>query len=668
MKKEIKEFQNCLRLQIIPDEFADERIDRLVSHCKKFGFNNVILLINGEDFFLGHITVDEVRPFVETAKKAAEKLRQSGISVSLHNWIGVGHADRGVGIKKEQNFTTMVDFNGREQIGTVCPNCENWRKYFHEYLGYLISEIKPDYYWIEDDFRLHNHTPLEWGGCFCKLHIDEFNKALGTSYTREEFCKKAFAKGKLNPERKAWLDSETKTMISLGAHFRKSVKDANEQTRLALMSSFPTSHCLEARDWNGIFEAISGDEEKINRIHLPGYFEISGKDYMYGINSISMAIRAFCPSDTHIMPELENGPIAHFRKTARYVRFQIEAALPLCLSGMTYNIYDNVGNGSIEEYGFAKEVKDVTPYMQAVMNEKISYSDLKGVIIPIDEKITYHKEIKNSFYDLETNLFNTAGYVSAMGLSFKFSKDKAFKDETVFLFGDSVYLFDDAEIAALFRDNKVVLDGGAVLLLKERGLLSLIGAENAELYKAESGYQSYEEIEGDEEIFSVKNFRASGRSAAGDFVKIDYTDSVAPLTRVYKSDRSLGWPSFVKRDNTLIVPFVIDKVLLSQFSELRHYLLTKFVKEQSKIIVDSKGECVNPYLYSGENGTHLVLINGSLENFEKTEFFIKGVEFEKIVAIDRDGAHREVAFTNKDGHITLDRPLEYMSSAVYKLM
>jgi hypothetical protein len=102
------------------------------------------------------------------------------------------------------------------------------------------------------------------------------------------------------------------------------------------------------------------------------------------------------------MPELENGPIAIFRKSARYVGFQIESALPLCLSGMTYNIYDNVGNGAIEEYGFAKEVKEITPYMQAVMNEKISFADLKGVVIPIDEKITYHKEIKNSFYDLET--------------------------------------------------------------------------------------------------------------------------------------------------------------------------------------------------------------------------------------------------------------------------
>ena len=668
MKTEICDFQNCLRLQIIPDEFADERIERLTEHCKKFGFNNVILLINGEDFFLGHTTIEEIRPFVKTAKKAAEKLRQNGIGVSLHNWISIGHADRGVGVREDQDFTTMVDFNGREQNGTVCPNCENWREYFKEYLGYLISEIKPDYYWIEDDFRLHNHAPLEWGGCFCPIHIEEFNKALGTSYTREEFCKKAFSKGKLNPERKAWLDSETKTMISLGAFLRKSVKDANKETCLALMSSFPISHCLEARDWSGIFDAISGDEIKINRIHLPGYLEISGKDYMYGINSISMAIRAFCPPDTHIMPELENGPIAIFRKSARYVGFQIESALPLCLSGMTYNIYDNVGNGAIEEYGFAKEVKEITPYMQAVMNEKISFADLKGVVIPIDEKITYHKEIKNSFYDLETNLFNTAGYAGAMGLSFKFSKEKSFKNETVFLFGDSVYLFNDAELEALFKDNSVVIDGGAVMLLKERGMLCLIGAENAEVYRAESGYQSYEEIVGDEKIFSVENFRASGRVAAGDFVKVDYTDGIIPLTRVYKSDRSLGWVSFVKRDNILIIPFIIDKVLLSQFSELRRHLLTEFVDSQSGAIVDSKSECINPYLYSGENGTHLILVNGSLENFHKTEFFIKGIEFEKIVSVDRDGVLREVEFINKNGLVTIEKPFGYMSTQTFKLI
>ena len=44
MKSNFAEFQNCLRIQITPDEYANERILDLVLHCKKFGFNNVIFL------------------------------------------------------------------------------------------------------------------------------------------------------------------------------------------------------------------------------------------------------------------------------------------------------------------------------------------------------------------------------------------------------------------------------------------------------------------------------------------------------------------------------------------------------------------------------------------------------------------------------------------------
>ena len=193
MNKKFSVFQNCLRMQIIPDEYQDERIERLVLHCNKYKINNVILNVNAEDLFAGHLTPKEISPWARTAKKAAEKLRKENISIGLHHWITIGHLDRGIPLSEGQNFTTMVDFNGKRSQSVVCPLCENWRAHFTELLGYLIREIKPDFYWLEDDFRLHNHSPLEWGGCFCEKHIAEFNRALGTAYTREEFCEKAFS-------------------------------------------------------------------------------------------------------------------------------------------------------------------------------------------------------------------------------------------------------------------------------------------------------------------------------------------------------------------------------------------------------------------------------------------------------------------------------------------
>lgn len=670
MNNDFSRFQNCLRIQITPDEYADERIDGLVAHCQKFGFTNVVFLTAGEEFFLGHVTVEEIKPWVEVAKKAASILRENGISVSLHHWIGIGHLDRGIGLKEGQNFTTMVDFNGRRSISVACPLDENWQKHFYRLIGYMIAEIRPDYYWVEDDFRLHNHAPLEWGGCFCEKHLEQFNQRLSASYTRAEFCEKAFQTGAPTKERKAWLDVSRKTMLDYAALIYKTVKDANQTTNVALMTSFPEEHCLEARDWTGLFEIFSGGKEKLNRIHLPGYFERSGKEYMYDFNAVSMAIRAFSPPDTKILPEMENGSTAVFRKTARFLGFQLEAAIPLCLSGMTYNIYDLVGNGAIEEYGFAGEMQRLTPYMQAVMETGAAYSDLRGVVIPISETIVYDKKIEKNFYDLKTNLFNTAAYASSLGLSFCYSKEKAFENETVFLFGDAVYLFTDKELGALFENNRVVVDGGAALLLKERGLLRLIGASDARLYRAETGYQTYEQVAGDEEILGVKGFRASCRIAAGDFVKVNYQDesAIEVLTRVHKADGSISWNSFVRGKNFLVNPFVVDKKLYTQFCELRRHFVAGFAEETQSALVDSRFEGVYPYLYQGDKQSVVMLVNATLENFDKTTFFIKGVAFDRVLSVDKDGVTREVAFEKRGDELIVDRPFSYMSTATLKLI
>ena len=668
MKTNSNDFKNCLRIQITPDEYSDMRIQGLVEHCKKFGFTNVIFLTTGEEFFLGHVTIEEIKPWVDVLKKATIILRENDIEVSLHHWIGIGQLDRGIGLKRGQNFTTMVDFNGKKSTSVACPLDENWQKHFSTLLGYLVKEIKPAYYWVEDDFRLHNHAPLEWGGCFCDKHIDMFNKKLNTNYNREEFCKKAFKKGKPTKERKVWLDCSRQTMIDYATLILNIIKTANSDTKIALMTSFPEEHCLEARDWNKLFEIFSGGKEKLNRIHLPGYFERSGKDYMYDFNAISMAIRALSPTDTQILPELENGSINLYRKNARFLGFQLESAIPLCLSGMTYNIYDPVGNGAVESFGYAQEVKRLNPYLQAIVNTGVNYSNLKGVIVPIDEKIVYYKNIENDFYDLRTNLFNTAAYVSALGLSFQYSTKKSFKDEIVFLYSDAIYCFTKVQLEKIFKENYVVIDGGAILLLKERGLLSLIGAVDAKLYNSESGYQTYEQIVGETEIYGIKGFRASCRMAAGNFVKIDYEKDIEPLTRVYNADGAISWNGFVQNEKILINPFVVDKKLYTQFSELRRYFISNFVENKAKKLLNTRFSGINGYLFNNKKESIVMLVNGTLENFDNVEFYIKGIEFSKILAIDKDGQTREVHFEYNNDILCIKRELPYMSTVTFKFV
>ena len=54
----------------------DIRINDLAEHCIKYGFDNVMLMINQEEFNLGHIPLDKARPWIAVIKKAAERLRE----------------------------------------------------------------------------------------------------------------------------------------------------------------------------------------------------------------------------------------------------------------------------------------------------------------------------------------------------------------------------------------------------------------------------------------------------------------------------------------------------------------------------------------------------------------------------------------------------------------
>lgn len=64
-----KEFLHCLRIQFPPNHHEDERIEEVVEFCQKFGFKNVMLFINAEEYHVGHMTKEEALPWLKTIKK-----------------------------------------------------------------------------------------------------------------------------------------------------------------------------------------------------------------------------------------------------------------------------------------------------------------------------------------------------------------------------------------------------------------------------------------------------------------------------------------------------------------------------------------------------------------------------------------------------------------------
>lgn len=662
-----KTFHNCLRLQITNDINQDDRIASAVEHCVKYGFDNVMLMLNAEEFNIGHITLEEAEPWINVLVKAKKRFEEAGVSVSVNNWMEMGHLGRGRTLKQGQNFTTMVDAFGLKNDLVTCPLCENWLNYYTEYVKTLVSKLKPDTFWIEDDFRLHNHPPMRGIGCFCEKHMELFNKKLGANYTREELVEKIFASGGLNKEREVWLDENGETIYAALEKIVSAVRQASPSTDVAIMSSSPAVHCVEGRDWNKFLNILSGGGAKINRIHLAFYEETSGKEALYNFNTYAMAMRALCPPETVVLPETEHCSACLYRKSARFLRFHLEAAMPLVLSGMTYSLYDFVANGTRDSFGFGKVIKEQRPYQQAILNLKLKFSEINGVIVPIDGRAAYKKSIEKSANDLFPKEYSAAAFLAGQGIAYKYSQSKSFSGEVVFLSGSSADYFTNDELVKLFENNFIILDGSCALRLKKRGMLWLIAADDAQLKPVESGYQTYQECDDGAVIDGVKNLRASLRQLSGDFVKISYNKEVTVHTSAYNEYMQRLAPAIVSGNNFTILPFVIEnECLFTLFCDLTRYYLTQAVIKHKSNYIVAENAGVNPYLFKTKSGYLLMLVNGNVDTFDKTVFY-SNIDFSNLKVIRRSGNIENVDFEKEGDKITINENFEYLSNSIFIL-
>lgn len=663
-----EKFLHCLRVAVTPDENVEKRTQNIIRHCKKYGFGNVMLFINAEEFNYGHMTVKEAKPWLNVIKNVSEKLKQEGISVGLNPWITIGHLDRGRKLKPGQNFTTMVDADGRKADLVACPLDEEWRKYYAEYLTYLIEEVKPDTVWIEDDFRIHNHAPLKYGGCFCPLHMKKFNEKLGANYTRDEFAKKATAEGEPGKERICLLEVQRETMNDFSRFLGETIRKCGKDVKIGLMSSAPQMHCTENRDWKTIHKNLAQGNVMINRIHLPCYFETTGKDYCYNFNRISMVVRALIPDETKIYPETENGTFSVFAKDPDFLRFQVEAAIPLNLSGMTYSIYGFVGNGAVDGYGYGKEIKRITPYLQAVKDLNFKFSSLEGVIVPVDEQICLKKE--NGVFPQGTtpNGFNACAFLTATGINCKPTTEREFKNKIVAMFGDTADGFDDEELKRLAKDNFILYDGGAVLKLKKRGLLSLINATDAKDYLPDDGFAAYEEAEKGIKVFGIDSFRASSQEKAGVYVRVTYNKRPVIYTTVHAHDFSVFGEGFARGENFGVFPYICDDLYTEQLSDLRKTALVKMLSEartETKLVVTDKTS-VAPYLYDESGRKILILVNATESPLMKIDLTLKGINVKNAFYLDKKtGEKKRAEFKITPREISIKRRLNRLSTETF---
>ncbi|MBQ4543160.1 MAG: hypothetical protein IJA19_03200, partial [Clostridia bacterium] len=143
-------FRYVLRFPMEPGFNEDEVSQRLVDFCKSGKIDEVMFFINYEDVFMGHLTKDQTKPWLETIAKHARTLKRAGVDFSINPWTTLSHADRGRVMNPEHDFQTMVDIDGTKSAITGCPLDEKFIDYLCDIYGYIAS-LKPKVIWVEDD-------------------------------------------------------------------------------------------------------------------------------------------------------------------------------------------------------------------------------------------------------------------------------------------------------------------------------------------------------------------------------------------------------------------------------------------------------------------------------------------------------------------------------------
>ncbi len=661
-------FLHCLRAQIYPDRYVDERIKSIKNWCLTYGFKNVILFFNGEEYCVGHITKEQLKPWLEVIKRAKKEFAKAGISTSLNPWFELGHIDRGRTLQEGQHFQTMVDRNGKQCALTACPLDKEWKEYYLDLMAYYVKETEPEVLWIEDDFRLHNHEPLDWGGCWCPHHMEAYNKKLGKNETREEFVK-ALESEEPTPERKAWLDVSWETMDGLAKEIQERVIALGIKTKVGLMSSTPWMHAMEARDWHQIHVDLSSEGTLIDRIHLPAYREMGAKAYYFDFNRISMVNRSFIGDDCEQYPELENSSYSDFVKDPKFVTFQVEGALPLGLKGMTYNIFQCGGDGAQKELGYGKAIKKIDAYLNEVTKLDLKPSEMRGLVFPLDEKTVYNRHPKNGFMDLIPDDFDPVGFFSSMGYSYRVSKEKEFKGERVVLCGQNTRNFSDEQLKNLFENNFVFIDGGAALVLKEKGLLSLIDAKDATLRGALHKYDCFEMLENGAALKGMHNYRSSSQRRCGNYVKIEYDNGVRVLSGLYDPFMKRTGNGFAYSSGYCVYPYELkDPSQTDFFVTLRRHLLEMgLLGESPKPLAYSHNDAVYTYLYEQEGRFVLLIVNANYNDFYSIDLTLENVPFSSIKSIEKNGTIKLVRYSQKGPRVRIKKKLPYLSSVAFIL-
>jgi hypothetical protein len=642
-----KEYRYILRYMIDHEYLPEERIEEIAVYCKENGIQEVMLFINAEELFEGHVTSKLLADWLLMAKKLNERLKQDDIDISVNPWTTTVHCARGRKIAKEFDFRLMVGETGVDNGITACPLCENWQQYLCDVFSAIAKELKPVAIWVEDDWRLHNHgDEMVFGGCFCDHHMAEFSKKVGQEVTREEMMKKVLAPGaEIHPWRKIWLDLWQETLLEPARKARDAVKAVSPDTALALMSSGPDVHSVEGRDWHALQEALGDDPIFMARPHLPPYTETRALDTTPANTRLTIAN---LNRPLEIYPELENSPRnGLYTKSHNYSVWECLHSACYGSHGITINHFDMLGTGTALDPGFGPALKEARKRLDTLVNLGIDDDNSQGVDILFSPDVARHINSKSagSFNGLRNNTPDWSQTLYILGISHRFVQTVD-SSQPVAVGGQTLRAISDKEIKRLLSGT-AILDAESCKILLERGYGKDIGIESAEWRKLEELGYSFEKIfESDPAVYGVPDPRTTAQRCASELLEMKSLPGADIRSMICLYDRSELFPGLQVFKNELggtvisiAYPLGQLQFFMGFFTCFRRIFMQNLLKEHApeSSIAMAEERPMHVYRAKTDKGTLVAAINSTTDFAPGAVLCVNNLPSNGIKQLDKEG-------------------------------
>ena len=672
------DFRYILRCAIQPGFHEQEQTKTLLAFCRAAKIDDVAFFVNCEEVNQGHLSAEETEKWLTFIRGAGKKLETLGVTTSLNPWHTLLHGDRGRRLHPGQKFNLMVDYTGRKTSAQICPLCPEWRSYIKGIFEQYAS-VRPDIIWVEDDFRFHNHAPLKWGGCFCNRHMKEFSRILGEKVSRRKFFEHVVSPGSPSKYRKAWLLFNRKTMAELAGLFGKAVSRMSPKTKVGLMTSVPSVHCAEGRNWKDVLVNLAGKNAIVVRPHLPAYAEYSPGQYLWNFAGISLHTQAAMPADSVLYPEIDNLNVSNsrFSKSQRFARFQILLALAMGSRGITLNIFDMIGNGVNPTEKYERVLRSSKPFFHAIAKLRLNGRIQRGIRVLFSSKSSefIHCRTGKAMEELYPKEVFWSQLLSCFGIANVLTEDAGQQGEIVAVSGQYFRSITRIQIRDLFLNNLVLLDGEAVETLCDLGLGRLAGVKGCKWVPMDNGEIAYEEVSDGSSYCGLPDARMSAQGFAGDALLVDYLTPPSIKTNLMDPAGKLKGPGVVTCGaNVVIIPYGhMPEFPIAHLTPVRQALMKSVLTGLAENRGTLAYTCDNPYMplfcYDFPDKKVLFVANSTLDDTDDVGVFVGDAKFKSAAILDSvTGNNRKMAAKIANGVLRLDEPLKSLEAVAVILM